>query len=371
MFRTGLAGDDAPRSAVPTNKVEVYENGNYTKSLYGDDIYRSISKENIYGETVVNGNIVDFDGFKSIYENAMNQDIGLGAESRRLLFSVRLGISLSCLSELVTTMFEDYQSEAFNISFSVLLGLYCSGRTNGISVDMGHDITDIVALNEGNFDQDYIKTLHSGGREITYRLSQMLKKKYPNIFGEDMPAKNLEIVRDIKEKLCTLDPTRTGQNLASAKTNYELPDGEVITLDNEMINCPKICLQKIGFDGRHIDNIIADTIFSDLNDMLRKGNEILAKDYQKNIVLSGGNSMFDGIQDLMQGSFNYLLSSREVNKKMDKFFKIICSPERKYAAWIGGSILSSLSTWQTLVFSRAEYEESGIHGFMKKNNVYA
>ena len=34
-------------------------------------------------------------------------------------------------------------------------------------------------------------------------------------------------------------------------------------------------------------------------------------------------------------------------------------PERKYSAWIGGSILSSLSTMRSSFVSRAEFEESG------------
>ena len=39
--------------------------------------------------------------------------------------------------------------------------------------------------------------------------------------------------------------------------------------------------------------------------------------------------------------------------------KIIAPPERKYSVWIGGSILSSLSTFQSMWISKAEYDESG------------
>ena len=34
-------------------------------------------------------------------------------------------------------------------------------------------------------------------------------------------------------------------------------------------------------------------------------------------------------------------------------------PERKYSVWIGGSILSSLSTFQQMWISKGEYDESG------------
>ncbi len=39
--------------------------------------------------------------------------------------------------------------------------------------------------------------------------------------------------------------------------------------------------------------------------------------------------------------------------------KVVAPPERKYSVWIGGSILSSLATFQTMWISKAEYEESG------------
>jgi actin, other eukaryote len=39
--------------------------------------------------------------------------------------------------------------------------------------------------------------------------------------------------------------------------------------------------------------------------------------------------------------------------------KIVAPPERKYFVWIGGSILASLSTFQSMWISKEEYDESG------------
>lgn len=38
---------------------------------------------------------------------------------------------------------------------------------------------------------------------------------------------------------------------------------------------------------------------------------------------------------------------------------VIPPPERKFSAWIGGSILASLSTFQHMWATRAEYDEHG------------
>lgn len=39
--------------------------------------------------------------------------------------------------------------------------------------------------------------------------------------------------------------------------------------------------------------------------------------------------------------------------------KIVAPPERKYSVWIGGSILSSLSTFKQMWISKEDYDEGG------------
>jgi actin-related protein len=39
--------------------------------------------------------------------------------------------------------------------------------------------------------------------------------------------------------------------------------------------------------------------------------------------------------------------------------KIIAPPDRKYSAWIGGSILASLNSFQQMWISKEEYDETG------------
>ena len=78
----------------------------------------------------------------------------------------------------------------------------------------------------------------------------------------------------------------------------------------------------------------------------------IRRDLYANIVLSGGNTMFAGIAERMSKEITALApASMKV--------KIIAPPERKYSVWIGGSILSSLSTFQQMWISKQEYDESG------------
>ncbi|KAJ3432913.1 actin aortic smooth muscle [Anaeramoeba flamelloides] len=78
----------------------------------------------------------------------------------------------------------------------------------------------------------------------------------------------------------------------------------------------------------------------------------IRKDLYLNVVTSGGTSMFPGYADRVQKEIAALAPQ---TMKV----KIVAPPERKYSVWIGGSILASLSTFQSMWISNEEYEESG------------
>jgi actin-related protein len=63
----------------------------------------------------------------------------------------------------------------------------------------------------------------------------------------------------------------------------------------------------------------------------------IRKDLYANIVLSGGTTMFNGIGERMDKEITALAPP---TMKV----KVVAPPERKFSVWIGGSILSSLST---------------------------
>merc|ERR1712183_605329 len=85
---------------------------------------------------------------------------------------------------------------------------------------------------------------------------------------------------------------------------------------------------------------------------IMKSDIDLRKDLYANTVLSGGTTMYPGIADRMQKEIAALAPS---TMKV----KIIAPPERKYSVWIGGSILASLSTFQQMWITKAEYDEAG------------
>ena len=75
----------------------------------------------------------------------------------------------------------------------------------------------------------------------------------------------------------------------------------------------------------------------------------IRKSLYESVIMSGGTTMFPGISSRLQKELADLAPS---TMKV----KVLAPEERKYLVWLGGAILSSLSTFQTSWITRAEYE---------------
>jgi len=145
--------------------------------------------------------------------------------------------------EKMTQMcFETFNVPAFYVSIQAVLSLYASGRTTGIVVDSGDGVTHTVPIYEGFSLPAAVNKIELAGRDLTNKMQSLLTE-----VGRSMASSaEREIVREIKEKLCYValdfdaEMKAFGDNPSKEKT-YELPDGETVTIGNQMIRCPE-CL---------------------------------------------------------------------------------------------------------------------------------
>uniref|UniRef100_M4CG23 Actin n=1 Tax=Brassica campestris TaxID=3711 RepID=M4CG23_BRACM len=188
MIKAGFAGDDAPRAVFPS----------------------------IVGRPRHTGVMVGM-GQKDAYvgDEAHSPSVLSVAPEEHPIRLTEAPLNPKANREKMTQiMFETFNALAMYVAIQAVLSLYASGRTTGIVLDSGD------------------------GRDLTDALMKILTERG---FSFTTTAER-EIVRDIKEKLCYIaldyeQELETSKTSSSVEKNYELPDGQVITIGSELVFC--------------------------------------------------------------------------------------------------------------------------------------
>ena len=153
---------------------------------------------------------------------------------------------------------------------------------------------------------------------------------------------------------------------------YELPDGTKIDLSSptgkDLCRLPELLFtEETPFlsdsDDSSRNAILQEhSTLSDLplhqlihNSLSAVGDVDVRKELANNIVLCGGSSLLPGLEKRISLEVTHMLTSTFKPKVLASKHSV----ERSCAAWIGGSILTNLGSFQQLWLSKDEYDEYG------------
>ena len=127
---------------------------------------------------------------------------------------------------------------------------------------------------------------------------------------------------------------------------HTLPDGNVFVINEERFRCPELLFHP------DMNNIEQDGIHQLIYNAIMKCDIDLRKDLYRNIVLAGGSTSFNGLSERLEKEITQLAPPAIT-------VKVTAPDERKYAAWIGGSMFAALDTFVEQCVTQDEYDESG------------
>lgn len=362
LLKCGFSGEDLPRVTIPTvmGVKEIQIEPTQTNDQQGKKYSRVYGKEALLNKNeydihfpIQRGIIEDFESMKYCWQHVLtHKNMHHQKKCDILVTDFPLNTKDNKLA-IAKGLFEDIRDkvevDSINIMNSAVLSLFASGRTSGIVVESGQGTTYAVPVFEGYALPHAIQTFNVSGQDVTQSLLDSLVAQ-----GVDVDTNNFEHIREIKEQMCAVamdyDRAINGPDPLDEETrSYELPDDKgIIQVDHKTRFAATELLFRPDMAGIKGEGVVQCTY-----DSIQKCDQDLQITLYSNIVVTGGTSLLPGYKERFERDlFDIASDAARTDIKID-----IDLP-RRYSAWVGGSMISSLSTFENMGINYSEYEDS-------------
>lgn len=355
MIKAGIGGEDAPRvnfpSVIGKPRYEKVQNDPDKEFFIGSD---AIAKRGLLSleYPLENGIVKNWEYMSKIWHYTYYTELKTDPADQPVLLTEAPLNPKTNREKMIEVFFEEFKVPAFYVFTQAVLALYASGRTTGLVVDSGDGVTHVVVIYDGYSIKHATQRMDVAGRSLTTYLQEHLTEEGVSLRS----TSEGEIVKTIKEKLCyvALDFNQEMNEYQKSrsspdgdrKAEFELPDGNKLKLGDLRIRTPE-CLFQPSMLGMDIPGV-----HRQIYEAVQKSDIDLRRELFENITLSGGSTMFDGLQERINKEISLLVPA---SVKV----KIIAPVERKYSIWIGGSVMATLATFQSSWIHQGEFNEIG------------
>eukprot|EP00992_Anisonema_acinus_P000159 TRINITY_DN10060_c3_g2_i1.p1 TRINITY_DN10060_c3_g2~~TRINITY_DN10060_c3_g2_i1.p1 ORF type:complete len:437 (-),score=147.46 TRINITY_DN10060_c3_g2_i1:113-1369(-) len=386
--KMGYAGNYEPSFTVPS----VYAENNALKGkskkgledldfLIGSD---AMSNYMNYGTTypIKHGIVQDWDAVERMWSQCLYKYLRCDPEEHYMLLTEPALNPPEHREYTAEIMFETFGVKGLYMAVSAVLALAASwtakksqdkglaGVMTGTVVDSGDGVTNIIPVAEGYVINSCIKTIPLAGRDITNFIQQSLRDRDEGVPPEDI----LQVSQRIKEK-----HSYVCQDVATEFASYDgNPDKYIEVYKEVHQKTKKEWSVSIGYEkflGPEL--FFSPEIFSpdfttplpELVDTCVQQTPVdCRRGLYRNIVLSGGSTMFQNFGKRLQRDVK-----RIVDARMEENFKsarsgttrsvmdvnVVSPPVQQYAVWFGGSWLGDTAEFHKVVKTKEMYDEYG------------
>jgi len=348
------------------------------------------------GDGSGNSNNADGDGDVAMEESVEDMEKPL-AENPVLVTEAPWNTAKS-REKAVEVVMENWACPAFWMSRTPVLAAFAAGKATALVVDVGGANTSVTAVHDGMMLKRSVQKSHVGGLWLSGQIRSMFETNEPKVNvvpsfmvenkkpveagapADYRPKKfDFEIAPSFRafeeERVLTefkesVVEVWRGQGKLAAPQNeeyarsqpgrvFEMPDGS-----NQMWREQRFKVSEGMWDetaaypapaGLDIPQVSKGQTIPALIKACLDGVDVdLRPNLLGNVVVTGSTSLLNGFNDRLNNELMMLYPGVRV-----KIHAAGLSTERRFGAWIGGSILASLGTFHQMWISRKEYEEHG------------
>ena len=263
--------------------------------------------------------------------------------------------------------FESFNCAGLYIAVQAVLALAASWTSSkvqdrsltGTVIDSGDGVTHVIPVAEGYVIGSSIKSIPIAGRDITYFVQSLLRDR-----GE--PDSSLKTAQEIKEEYCYVspdivkefarfdrDPTRFAKHLVTH------PGGRQVNVDvgYERFLAPEIFFNPEIYSSDFLTPlpVVVDGVIQSSPIDVRRG-------LYKNIVLSGGSTLYKDFGRRLQRDIKQLVDARirasEVRSGGARSggldVQVITHKRQRHGPWFGGSLLGQTPEFRSYCHTKAE-----------------
>lgn len=229
----------------------------------------------------------------------------------------------------------------------------------GTVIDSGDGVTHVIPVAEGYVIGSSIKSIPIAGRDLTYFVQSLLRDR-----GE--PDSSLKTAQEIKEEHCYVcpdivkefsrfdrDPTRFIQHPVLQ------PGGRKVTVD---VGYERFLAPEIFFNPEIYSSDFLTPLPTVVDGVIQSSPIDVRRGLYKNIVLSGGSTLYKDFGRRLQRDIKHLVDDRirasEVKSGGAKSggleVQVITHKRQRHGPWFGGSLLGQTPEFRSYCHTKAE-----------------
>ncbi|KAF3936988.1 Actin-1 [Dactylella cylindrospora] len=398
--RCGFAGEDTPKTSVSTyygfipDPTETKYGG---KLHLGDNAIHAVTENKDIKNPMSDGVVENWEVTTEIWRHCIEHRLSSNASEHPLLITEPIWNNLKNREKTTEIVFEDFNSPAYFLVKSAVCEAFANGKGSALVIDVGHAQTSVTPVHDGIALKKSSARTPLAGEHLNAQIRHQFTTlgipmdPWPMIKAKT-PYTDLSNPPQIRLRDYGFKPTPSFLDFHQDRFINEFKEStsetwiypgtfstDINTIPEHLRGIPeKVYEFPIGYQHRFgLDRYLAPEslfnpslspkpIVATAEEPVPKGIAEMIKDAVGQLDADSRASMLNNIVVVGGTSLLYRFNER-LNTELTAMFPgprvRIHSPgqipERKYSAWLGGSILASCGTFHQLWISKQEYEEIG------------